>query len=117
CCLSFSPFLQEKNITTMNEKSSSAKTKLRCHICGKRFKKGATRYRINLEIVSDFDGYIEDVSMKSGDYLEKKIQQVLEETGQMSEQELEEEIYLKRNWRVCVNCRARVLSVFKKLSE
>lgn len=88
-----------------------------CDICGKRFKKGGTRYRVNLEIISDFDGYIEDVSKKPEDHLEKKIGEVLEETEHMSEQELEEEIYLKRNWRVCVNCRAKVLSVFKKLSE
>jgi protein-arginine kinase activator protein McsA len=101
----------------MSEKSSSAETKLRCHICGKRFKKGATRYRINLEIVSDFDGYIEDVSKKPEGHLEEKIGEILKETGEMSEQELEEEIYLKRNWRVCVNCRERFLTVLKKLCE
>ena len=101
----------------MSEKSSSAKIKARCEVCGKRFKKGGTRYRVNLEIISDFDGHIEDFSKKPGDHLEKKIGEILEETEEMSEQELEEEIYLKRSWRVCVNCRAKVLSVFKKLSE
>jgi hypothetical protein len=101
----------------MSEKSSPSKVKARCEVCGKRFKKGGTRYRVNLEIVSDFDGHIEDFTKKPGNHLEKKIAEILEETEEMSEQELEEEIYLKRNWRVCVNCRARLLAALKKLCE
>lgn len=101
----------------MNEKSSCSKTKLRCDVCGKRFKKGGTRYRVNLEVISDFDGYIEDVSKKPEDHLKKKIGEILRETEEMSEQELEEEIYLRRKWRLCVNCRAKLLKLFKKLSE
>jgi len=101
----------------MNEESSSSKVKARCDICGKRLKKGGTCYRVRLEIISDFDGYIEDVSKKPEDHLKKKIGEVLEETEHLSEQELEEEIYLKRNWRVCVNCRAKLLKVLKKLCE
>ena len=93
----------------MNEKPSSSKTKLRCDICGKRFRKGGTRYRINLEIISDFDGYIEDFSKKPEDYLEKKIEKILDETKNKTEKELEEEIYLKRNWLVCINCREKFL--------
>jgi len=93
----------------MNEKSSSSKTKLRCDLCGRRFKKGGTRYRINLEIISDFDGYIEDFSKKPEDYLEKKIEKTLDETKNKTEKELEEEIYLKRNWLVCINCREKFL--------
>ncbi len=101
----------------MNEKSSCSKTKLRCDICGKRFKKDGTRYRVNLEVISDFDGYIEDVSKKPEDHLKKKIGEILRETEEMSEQELEEEIYLRRKWRLCVNCRAKLLKLFEKLSE
>ncbi|MCK4223893.1 MAG: hypothetical protein KAX39_01850 [candidate division Zixibacteria bacterium] len=99
----------------MTEKSPSSKTKLRCDLCGKRFKKGGMRYRINLEIISDFDGYIEDFSKKPEDYLEKKIEGVLEETKDMTEKELEEEVYLKRNWLVCINCREKFLRFLKKL--
>lgn len=101
----------------MDEKSFSAKTKLRCDICGKRFKKGGTRFRINLEIISDFDGYIEDFSKKPEDYLQKKIGKVLDETKDMTEKELEEEIYLKRNWLVCINCRERFIKFLKKNSS
>ena len=99
----------------MHDKSSTQKTKLRCDVCGKRFRKGGTRYRINLEIISDFDGYIEDVSKKPEDYLEKKIKKILDVTEEMTENELEEEVYLKRNWLVCVNCRERFVKFLKEL--
>jgi hypothetical protein len=98
----------------MNE-NSSPKTKPRCDICGKRFKKGGTRYRINFEIISDFDGYIQDFSQKPEDHLKKKIEEILDQTKDMSEEELEEEVYLKRNWLVCVDCRARLLRLLESL--
>ena len=101
----------------MGEKSFPAKTKPRCGICGKRFKKGSTRYRINLEIISDFDGYIEDFSKKPEDYLEKKIEKILDETKNKTEKELEEEIYLKRNWLVCTNCREKFIRFLKKIND
>jgi pyruvate/oxaloacetate carboxyltransferase len=98
----------------MNSKSSSQKQKLRCHVCGKRFKKGQTRYRINIEVISDFNGYIEDFSKKPQDYLEKKIQKIMKETKEMTEKELEEEVYLKRHGLVCVNCREEFLKLLGK---
>ncbi len=98
----------------MTEKHFEMK-KLHCHICGKRFKKGGTRYRLNLEIISDFDGYIEDVSKKPDDYLEKKIEKILDETKEMSAKELEEEVYLQRKWLVCVNCREKFVKFLKEL--
>ena len=98
----------------MNSKSSPGKEKLRCDVCGKRFKKGKTRYRINIEVISDFDGYIEDSSKKPEDYLEKKIHKIMKETGEMTEEELEEEIYLKRNGLICVNCREEFLKLLGK---
>lgn len=93
------------------------KSKLRCDICGKRFKKGGIRYRINLEVISDFNGYIEDLSKKPEDYLQKKIEKIMEETKKMTEEELEEEVYLKRNWLVCIDCRGKFMRFLKKFSE
>jgi hypothetical protein len=90
------------------------KQKIRCDVCGKRFKKGRTRYRINVEVSSDFDGYIEDFSKKPQDYLEKKIQKIIEETEEMTEKELEEEVYLKRHGLICINCREEFLKLLKK---
>jgi len=99
----------------MHERLSNPPAKLRCGICGKRFRKGGTRYRINLEIISDFNGYIEDVSKKPEDYLEKKIVTILDQTKNMSEKELEEEVYLKRNCLVCLNCREKFIMFLKEL--
>jgi len=98
----------------MNEKSSPGKAKLRCDICGKRFKKGGTRYRINIEVISDFDGYIEDFSKKPQGYLEKKIEKIIKETKELTEKELEEEVYLKRHGLICVNCREDFLKLLGK---
>jgi hypothetical protein len=68
-------------------------------------------------VISDFDGYIQDTSNKPDDYLQKKIEAILEQTQQMTEEELEEEVYLKRNWLVCISCRERFLRALTKLSE
>lgn len=98
----------------MNSKPSPQKQKLRCDMCGKRFKKGQTRYRINIEVISDFDGYIEDFSKKPEGYLEEKIQKIIKETEEMTEKELEEDVYLKRHGLVCVDCREEFLKLLKK---
>ncbi len=98
----------------MNPKSSTKKQKARCDVCGKRFKKGGTRYRINLEVISDFDGYIEDFSKKPEDHLEKKTHKIIKETEEMTEEQLEEDVYLRRQWLMCVNCREGLL---KRLEE
>lgn len=98
----------------MNSKSSAKKQRLRCDVCGKRFKKGKTRYRINLEVISDFDGYIQDFSKKPQDYLQKKIQKIIKQTEEMTEEQLEEEVYLKRHWFMCVNCREEFLKTLEK---
>jgi hypothetical protein len=101
----------------MDDKTQDKKTKLRCDLCGKRFKKGGTRYRINLEVISDFDGYIEDFSKKPQDYLKEKVARILDQTKEMTEEELEEEVYLKRNWLVCVTCRDKLVRALKRLSR
>lgn len=88
------------------EKEKSER-KLRCDFCGKRFKKGGTRYRIKVEVISDFDGYLEDWSKKPEDFLQKKIQKIHEDTKDMTEKEIEEQVYLKREFLICVGCRER----------
>ena len=87
--------------------------KLRCGFCGKRFKKGGTRYRLRLELFSDFDGYLEDFSIKPDDFLKKKIENILEQTEGKTEKELEEEIYLKKDLLLCVNCRNQFHNILK----
>lgn len=86
--------------------------KLRCDFCGRRFKKGGTKYRIKIEIVSDFDGHLEDWSKKPDDYLQKKIEKSIEHTRDMTEKEIEEQIYLKREFLACLECREKLLKGF-----
>ena len=86
-------------------KKEKSETKLRCDFCGKRFKKGGTRYRIKVEVLSDFDGHLEDWSKKPEDYLQEKIRKALEDTKDMTEKEIEEQVYLKREFLACVKCR------------
>jgi len=93
------------------------KEKPRCNFCGKRFRKGKTRYRIKIEIISDFDGYLEDLSKKPKDFMEKKIKKIIENTKDLSEKELEEQIYLKREFLVCVRCREEFLRSLKELKD
>jgi hypothetical protein len=90
--------------------------KLRCHFCGKRFKKGSTRYRIKIEVVSDFDGHLEDWSKKPEDFLQEKIEKALEDTRNMTEKEIEEQIYLKREFLACVKCRENFLKALGNLT-
>jgi phage major head subunit gpT-like protein len=97
--------------------TETRKEKLRCDFCGKRLKKSGTKYRIRLEISSDFDGYLEDISKKPLDYMEKKIKKIIEQTKDMTEKEIEEEVYLKREFLVCVACREEFLGVLKNLED
>jgi hypothetical protein len=92
-------------------------TKLRCDFCGKRFKKGGTRYRIKIEVASDFDGYLEDWSKKPDDFLQRKIQKALEDTKNMTEKEIEEQVYLKREFLACVKCREKFLKYLENLTS
>jgi len=89
--------------------------KPRCGFCGKRFKKGSTRYRIRIEVASDFDGYLEDWSKKPEDFLQKKIEKALEHTRDMTEKEIEEQIYLKREFLACIKCREDFLKALENL--
>lgn len=98
---------------TIESSSNTEQRKLRCDFCGKRFKKGGTRYRLRLEIFSDFDGYLEDFSKKPDDFLKKKIGDMLKQTKDKTEKELEEEIYLRKDLLLCVNCRERFYKILK----
>jgi hypothetical protein len=93
--------------------ANSEHKKLRCDFCGKRFKKGGTRYRLKLELFSDFDGYLEDFSRKPDDFLKKRIENMLKQTKGKTEKELEEEIYLRKDLLLCVNCRDQFCKILK----
>lgn len=80
----------------------SDKGKKRCTKCGTRIKKGGVAYWLKAELVSEFDGYI---------YPDKKtdlkgfIEKINIELEGQSPEEIEEQIYKKFEYLVCVRCR------------
>jgi len=101
----------------MSLESFSDHRKLRCDFCGKRFKKGGTRYRLRLELFSDFDGYLEDFSKKPDSFLKERIEKILEQTKDKTQKELEEEIYLKMDLLLCISCRDLFCRSLKELEK
>ncbi len=75
--------------------------KSRCARCGKRFKKGGPVYRLKAELTSHFDGYITVSREPLGDLVEE-IEAQMEE---LSEEDLEKQIYQKFEYLVCPPCR------------
>ncbi len=83
--------------------------KSRCARCGKRFKKGGPAFRLKAELISHFDGYIADSRETLGDLVEKIENQMLD----LTEEDLEKQIYQKFEYLVCPSCRdelARLLN-------
>ncbi|HEX9912247.1 MAG TPA: hypothetical protein VGB01_03260 [candidate division Zixibacteria bacterium] len=93
----------------MSSASIQNPEKPRCDFCGKRFKKGGTRYRLRLELFADFDGYLEDFSEKPENFLKERIEKILKQTEDKTEKELEEEIYLRKYALLCISCRDEFL--------
>ena len=83
-----------------------------CAICGRRFKKGGAKYRLNLEVISDFDGYLSVPINKQQDFQEQ-LKKILEQLQQKSPTELEEEVYVKMERMICPNCRETILNLFR----
>jgi DNA-directed RNA polymerase subunit RPC12/RpoP len=78
--------------------------KNRCARCGKRFKKGGPAYRLKAELISHFDGYIND-SRKGLKELVEEIEPLIEN---MAGEELERQIYQKFEYVVCPSCRNEI---------
>jgi len=93
------------------------RAKPNCEFCGKRFRRGKTRYTVKLEVISDFDGYLEDLSGKPENFMEKRIQKIVEDTKDLTEKEIEEQVYLSREFLVCVGCREKFLKILEKLKD
>jgi hypothetical protein len=101
----------------MSPESLQESKKLRCDFCGKRFKKGGTRYRLRLELFADFDGCLEDFSKKPENFLKERIEKILKQTKDKTEKELEEEIYLRKDALLCISCRDEFLRSLKDFEK
>jgi len=69
-----------------------------CSRCGKKLKRGETKYVIYISIVSDFDGVI---PAPEGD----AISSILEKVADIPEEELDQEVYEEMAFLVCKSCR------------
>ena len=99
------------------EYQSETKRKVNCAQCGKRLKKGGLKYKIKVQVVSDFDGYLEDYSRKPLDYLEKKLQTLERDLTCRTEKELEEDVYIEKSFLVCEECRDIFVKSLKKFED
>jgi hypothetical protein len=86
--------------------------KRRCHLCGKRFKKGGLKYRLRAELISDFDGYLSLPYDEKKDYAQE-IKDTVEASKGKSEKELEAEVYQKFEFLLCPDCKKRLVSFLK----
>jgi hypothetical protein len=78
--------------------------KARCARCGKRLKKGGVSYRLRAELISRFDGYIQD----KGKDLDETLEKIESDVAGMSEEELEKQVYQKIEYIVCSSCRDEI---------
>ena len=87
----------------------NGKNKARCGRCGKRLKKGGNNYRLECLILSDFDGYL-DISATKKDW-----QEIVDEIehSDLTEEELEEQVYFKLEQKLCFDCRCEVINFLK----
>jgi ribosomal protein S27E len=81
-----------------------AVTKVRCARCGKRLKKGGLSYRLKAELLSHFDGYIQD----SGKSLAELVEKIEQDMEQMTEEQLQTQVYQKFEYIVCPDCRNEI---------
>jgi len=91
----------------MNEKKDA-----RCHRCGKRLKKGGDNYRLDCTITADFDGYIDEVSLK---VLDEAVEDI--ELSGLTEEELQEQVYLNIRQKLCFACRNEIVNYLKGISS
>jgi len=86
--------------------------KRRCHLCGKRLKKGGLKYHLKAELISDFDGYLSVPYDQKKDYAQE-IKDTIAASKGKSDKELEEEVYQKFEFLFCPDCKTRLVSFLK----
>jgi len=85
----------------------------RCHRCGQRLKKGGDNYRLDCTIIADFDGYIDNSTAQKG--LNEAIEEI--ELSGLTEEELQEQVYLNIKQKLCFDCRNEIANYLKGISS
>lgn len=74
-----------------------------CDKCGEYLPEGSLKYSVQIQLISDFDGVI----VCDGTEAELEAQEFIEEEEEISEQELEDEVYQELSFVLCSRCRRR----------
>jgi hypothetical protein len=73
-------------------------------------KKGGLAYRFKAELISDFDGHLGASPRKE---LSAQIADLEEQLKELSEKELEEQVYKQFNYLLCSNCRDQLDKILR----
>ena len=87
----------------------------RCDACNKDLYLGATRYTVEIKIVSGFDGYLPETDDRE-DERERAMETLVENLESMSREDMENEVYQEIALTLCPACRRRFLEQIKELS-
>ena len=74
-----------------------------CDKCGEYLPEGSLKYSVQIQLISDFDGVMVCDTADS----ELETQELMEEAEEISEQELEDEVYQELSFVLCSRCRKR----------
>jgi len=74
-----------------------------CDKCGEYLPEGSLKYCVQIQLISDFDGVIVCDTADA----ELETQELLEEAEEITEQELEDEVYQELSFVLCSRCRRR----------
>ncbi len=74
-----------------------------CDRCGAYLPEGSRRYTVNVQIVSDCDGFI----LFGGDTFTEEPQRIFNEIENSDDKELEEDMYQEASFILCLNCKKR----------
>jgi uncharacterized protein with PIN domain len=88
----------------------------RCFKCKKLIESQATKYKLSMELQSTYDLLIVDQEVNT-DFLNEEIQDLLEKIEKTEKKDLEEDIYLKKEYILCNKCRNLFLQCWKDFFE
>lgn len=80
----------------------------RCDVCNKDLLLGATRYNVEIKLVSGFDGYLPESDDDAGER-RSTMEALVENLDAMSEEDLAKEVYQEINLVLCTGCRRHFL--------
>lgn len=72
-----------------------------CARCGKSLPTGSIKYIVEIQILSDFDGFLPFCDEAQSE----EIQRLIKQMEDLEAQELEEEVYQEMSFYLCVQCK------------